>query len=141
MQKSLSFPRYADKATKKVYLPVPCLSTSVWFIPSTSTYVKASLCDEDGVVVHTESSDKREKVLVLLSVRPGVRPEPLRWESQVQDIGLPENSWPHIISVGESSPRDLRLNTKTQLKSTTSKLQCWTPHAKQLARQEHNPTQ
>ena len=37
------------------------------------------------------------------------------------------------------SPRDLHLNTKTQLHSTTSKLQCWTPYAKQLARQEHSP--
>ena len=37
------------------------------------------------------------------------------------------------------SPRDLHLNTKTQLHSTTSKLQCWTSYAKQLARQEQNP--
>ena len=38
-----------------------------------------------------------DRVLVLQS---GVRPEPLRWESQVQDIGPPETSWPHIISIG-----------------------------------------
>ena len=38
------------------------------------------------------------------------------------------------------SPRDLQLNVKTQLQSMTSKLQCWTPYDKQLARQEHNPT-
>ena len=68
------------------------------------------------------------------------RHEPLRWESRVQDIGPAEASWLHIISNDESSPRDLHLNTKTQLHSTTSKLQCWTPYAKQLARQEHNPT-
>ena len=37
------------------------------------------------------------------------------------------------------SLRDLHLNIKTQLHSTTSKLQCWTPYAKQLARQEHSP--
>ena len=37
------------------------------------------------------------------------------------------------------SPRDLHLNAKTQLHSTTSKLHCWTPYAKQLARQEHSP--
>ena len=37
------------------------------------------------------------------------------------------------------SPRDLHLNTKTQLHSTTSKVQRWTQYAKQLARQEHNP--
>ena len=36
------------------------------------------------------------------------------------------------------SPRDLHLNAKTQLHSKTSKLQCWTPYAKQLAREEHN---
>ena len=39
----------------------------------------------------------------------------------------------------QKSPRDLHLNAKTQLHSTTSKLQCWIPYAKQLARQEHNP--
>ena len=78
-----------------------------------------------------------DRVMVL---RPGVRPEPQRWESRVQDTGPPETSQPHGISFSESSPRDLRLNDKTQLHPTTSKLQCWTPHAKQLARQEHNPT-
>ena len=78
-----------------------------------------------------------DRVLVL---RPGVRPVPLRWESRVQDIGPPETSQVHIISNGESSPRDLHLNAKTQLHSTTSKLQCWTPYAKRLARQEDNPT-
>ena len=57
----------------------------------------------------------------------GVRPEPLMWENQVQDIGPPETSQPHVISIGKSSPRALRLNTKTQLHSVTSKLQCWTP--------------
>ena len=76
----------------------------------------------------------------LLVLRPGVRPVPLRWESRVQDIGQPETTQLHIISNGESSPRDLHLNAKTQVHSTTSKLQCWTPYAKQLARQEHNPT-
>ena len=78
-----------------------------------------------------------DRVLVL---HPGVRPEPLRWKSRVQDIGPPETSQPQVISNGESSPRDLHLNTKNQLHSTTSKLQCWTPYIKQLARQEHNPT-
>ena len=78
-----------------------------------------------------------ERVLVL---QPGVGPEPLRLESRVQDIGPPEASWPLVISIGESSPRDLDLNAKTQLHTTTSKLQYWTPYTKQLARQEHNPT-
>ena len=77
-----------------------------------------------------------DSVLVL---QLGVRPEPLRWESRVQDIGPPQTSWPHVISISESCPRDLHLNAKTQLHSMSSKLQCWTPHAKQLAR-EHNPT-
>ena len=76
-----------------------------------------------------------DRVLVL---QLGVRPVPLRWESQVQNIG-PLETWLCIISNGESCPRDLHLNAKTQLHSTTSKLQWWTPHAKQLARQEHNP--
>ena len=66
---------------------------------------------------------------------PGVRPEPLRWESWVPDIGPPETSQPHVISIGKSSPRDDLLNAKTQCQSMTSKLQCCTPHAKQLARQ------
>ena len=78
-----------------------------------------------------------DRVLVLWL---GVRPEPLRWEIRVQDIGPPETYRSHIISNGESSPRDLHLNAKTQLHSMTSKLQCWTPYAKQLARQEHKPT-
>ena len=60
--------------------------------------------------------------------------------SRVQDIGPPETSQPHVISIGESSPRNLCLNAKTQLRLTISKIQCWTPHAKQLTRQEHNHT-
>ena len=71
-----------------------------------------------------------DRVLVL---RLGVRSVALRWESRVQDIGPPETSLLHVISNSESSPRDLHLNTKTQLHSMTSKLQCWTPYAKQLA--------
>ena len=71
---------------------------------------------------------------------PGVWPEPLRWKGQVQDIGPPETSQPQVISVSESSPRDLHLNAKTQLHPTASKLQCWMAHAKQLVGQEHNST-
>ena len=69
----------------------------------------------------------------VLALQPGVRPVPLRWESWVQDIGPQETSQFHVISNDKSSRRDLHLNAKTQLQSTTSKLQCWTPHAKQLA--------
>ena len=78
-----------------------------------------------------------DRVLVL---QPAVRPEPLRWESRVQDIGPPETSRRNVISIGESTPRDLCPNDKTQFHSKTSKLQCWTPYAKQLERQEHNTT-
>ena len=53
-----------------------------------------------------------DRVLLLW---PGVRPEPLRWESRVQDIGPPETSQPHVISISKTSPRDLYLNAKTQL--------------------------
>ena len=77
--------------------------------------------------------------IIVLVLQPCVRPEPLRSESRVQDTGPPETSWPHVISNGKSSLRDLHVNAKTQLHSTTSKLQCWTPYAKQLARQEHSP--
>ena len=59
------------------------------------------------------------RVLVL---QPGVGPEPPRWESQVQDIGPPEASQPHVTPIGKSSPRDLCLNTKTQLHPKASKL-------------------
>ena len=76
----------------------------------------------------------------VLMLQPGVSPVSLRWESRGHDIGPPETSWHHKISNGKCSPRDLHLNAKTQLHSMTSKLQCWTPYAKQLARQEHNPT-
>ena len=82
-------------------------------------------------------SHEADKVFVLWLA---VRPVPLRWESQGEDTGPPETSRLQIISNSKSSPRDLHLNTKTQLHSMTSKLQCWTPYAKQLARQEHNPT-
>ena len=47
---------------------------------------------------------------------------------------------PHVKSTGENSSRDLRLNVMTQFHPTANKLQYWTPHAKQLTRQEYNPT-
>ena len=87
------------------------------------------------------SSDNRSHVADRVSVlQLGVKPEPLKWESWFQDIGPPEASRPHVISVSETSPRDHCLNTNTQLHSMTSKLQGSTPHAKKPARQEHNPT-
>ena len=85
----------------------------------------------------TSLSHVADRVFVLW---PGVRPVTLRWESRVQDIGPPQTSWLHVLSNGKRSPRDLHLKAKTQLHSTTNKLQCWTSYAKQLAREEYNPT-
>ena len=108
------------------------LDLTVWISSSGSWFVCFNILGNKPLIYLVA-----DRVLVL---RPRVRPEPLRWESQVQDIGPPETSQPHVISIGQSSPRDLHLKTKTQLHTTASKLQCWTPHAKQLERQEHNPT-
>ena len=66
------------------------------------------------------------------------------WASKVKE--LTPGCWttrdlrPHVILIGERSPRDILLNTKTQFHQTTTKWQCWVPHDKQLTRQEHNPT-
>ena len=51
-----------------------------------------------------------------------------------------QTSRANVISNDKSSPRDLRLNAKTQFYPKASKQCYWMPHAKQLARQEHNPT-
>ena len=67
--------------------------------------------------LHFILSHVADRVFVLW---PGVRLEPLRWESRDQDIGPPEASQPHVISISKSSPTDLRLNTKTQLHPTAS---------------------
>ena len=40
----------------------------------------------------------------LLVLQPGIRAVPLRWESQVQDIGPQETSQLHVISNGENLP-------------------------------------
>ena len=69
-----------------------------------------------------------------------VGPEPLGWKGWAWDIGPPGTSQLHVISIRESSPRDLCLNTKTHPYSMASKLQCRMSHTKQLARQEHKPT-
>ena len=59
--------------------------------------------------------------------------EPSSGHWSTRDLPAPRNTkW-------QKSLRDLHLNIKTQLHSTTSKLQCWTPYAKQLARQERSP--
>ena len=75
-----------------------------------------------------------------LHVPASSRPEPLSWESQIKDIRPSEIFRPHVILINKSSPRDLHLTTKTQVHPMASKLQCWMPHAKQLARQEHYST-
>ena len=105
----------------------------ITFLPTNTSKIHIHVAED----LRLPKSCVADRVFVL---RPGIRPEPLRWESRVQDFGPPETSWRYVISIGKSSPRDLRLNAKTQLHSTTNKLQCWTPRAKQLARQEHNPT-
>ena len=86
--------------------------------------------------VNNLESRVADRVLVL---QPGVRPEPLKWESRIQDIGPPETSWPQVTSISEGSPRNIHLNIKTQLHSMTSKLQGWTPHAKQLSKTGTQP--
>ena len=71
---------------------------------------------------------------------------PARFQGCASEVGEPSSGhWstrdltaPHDIK-RQKSPRDLHLKAKTQLHSTTSKLQCRTPYTKQLARQEHTP--
>ena len=71
---------------------------------------------------------------------------PARGQSCATEVGEPSSGhWstrdlpaPHTIK-WRKSPRDLHLNAKTQLQSTTSKLQRRTSYVKQLPRQEHNP--
>ena len=43
---------------------------------------------------------------------PGGRPEPLNWETQIQDVGQPEISSPRGMFISENFPKGLRLNTK-----------------------------
>ena len=76
----------------------------------------------------------------VLLLQQGVGSEFLRQETQVQDIGPPENSQPHRILISESSPKGLHHDTKIWPHPKASKLQHQTPHTKQLAKQEYNPT-
>ena len=69
---------------------------------------------------------------------PGVGARHPGWECQVQDAGPPENSKAQEILIGVCSPGDIHLDTKTQLRPTACRLQCWTPHTKQPAGQEYN---
>ena len=75
------------------------------------------LVDDPEFYLAVYISHVADKVLVLW---PGVRPVPLRWQSQVRDIAPPETAQLHVISNGKSSPRDLHLNAKTQLHSMTA---------------------
>ncbi|XP_067593241.1 uncharacterized protein [Pseudorca crassidens] len=75
----------------------------------------------------------------LLVLQPGARAVPKVGEPSSEHWSTRDLPAPHNIK-RRKSPRDVHLNTSTQLHSTTSKLQCWTPYAKQLARQKHNPT-
>ena len=76
----------------------------------------------------------------LLVPWPGVGSGPPGWESQVQDAGPPENSVAQGILIGVHTPRGIYINNKTQPHTTACRLQCWTPHAKQPARQEDSST-
>ena len=75
----------------------------------------------------------------ILVLQYRVRPEPLRWETQVQDFGPPENSWSCGTSIDKSSLKGLQLNSRTKPHPKSRKLQCWNPHAKLLAKQKHSP--
>ena len=88
-------------------------------------------------------------ILFFLSFYSPISSEPCGWQglgapaecqAWASEVGQPSSghwttrtSWPHVISKGKSSPRDLQLNAKTQLHARTSKLQCWTPHWKDPA--------
>ena len=52
----------------------------------------------------------------LLVAQPGIKALPLRWDSQVQDIGPPETSQLHVISNGENLPE---ISISTQRPSST----------------------
>lgn len=67
---------------------------------------------------------------VVLVLQLGVRPEAPRWETQVQDGGPPDNSWPHETLINESSPKRCQLNAKTRPHPKVSKLQCQRLYAK-----------
>ena len=69
----------------------------------------------------------------LCMLQPGVRPKPPRWETQIEDVGPPENSWAHEILISKSSPKGLPLSKKTWPHPKTRKLQFWTPHTKPSA--------
>ena len=71
----------------------------------------------------------------LLVPQTGVSPGTPGWEHQVQEAGLPENSWAQGVLIGMCTPRGIHLDTKT-----ACRLQCWRPHTKQPSRQEHRPT-
>ena len=74
----------------------------------------------------------------LLVPQPGIRPWPPEWEHRVYDAGLPENSWAQGILIGMHSPRGIHLDTKSLLHPTACRLQCWTLHVKQPARQPYS---
>ena len=77
--------------------PCPhCCAPARWF----QGFVSLCPC---GNITSPDTCPVTDRVLVL---QPGVRPEPLKWESWVQDIGPSETSQCHIISISESSPRD-----------------------------------
>ena len=75
-----------------------------------------------------------------LVLQSGIIPESQNWEAQIKNVCPPENSQPHGILISESSPKGLHHDTKLWPHPKASKLQHQTPHTKQLAKQEYNPT-
>ena len=65
------------------------------------------------------------------------------WASEVGELSSGHWTSRDILAICNINhrefPKDLRLNTKKQLHSMTSKLQCWTPHVKQPARNTNTP--
>ena len=70
-----------------------------------------------------------------------------RGQTWASGVGMPSPGFgntrefpPQGILNGKSSPGCLHLNSKTWLHPTACRVQCWMPHTKQQARQEHKPT-
>ena len=97
-------------------LPKP--SAASVLVPAVSTSYPLPLQEASNT-----SSCVADRVLVLWL---RVNPELPRWQSQVQDIGPPATSWLHVISNGESSPRDLHLKAFNNQQATVLDTLCQT---------------
>lgn len=72
--------------------------------------------------------------------RVRIRPELPRREHQAQNHGLTENSDAQATLIRSEFTQKLSSQYQDPAQPTACKLQCWTPQAKQPARQEHSPT-